>query len=86
MHHRHRFLAQRAVRHATPIVAAGEDSNSGAAEAPLALIRGRHRFRLLVKSPRAFDLPGYLRQWLAAAPKIKGNIKLEVDIDPQSFL
>jgi primosomal protein N' (replication factor Y) (superfamily II helicase) len=39
-----------------------------------------------VKSPRAFDLSGFLRGWLAAAPKIKGNLKLEVDIDPQSFL
>jgi len=58
----------------------------GPAEAPLAVVRGRYRFRLLVKSPRAFDLSGYLREWLAAAPKIKGNIKLEVDVDPQSFL
>src|SRR5262252_7898511 len=58
----------------------------GPAEAPLALVRGRHRFRLLVKSPRAFDLSGYLREWLAAAPKPKGDVRLEVDIDPQSFL
>jgi primosomal protein N' (replication factor Y) len=58
----------------------------GPAEAPLAVVRGRHRFRLLVKSPRSFDLSGYLRRWLAAAPKRKGSIKLEVDVDPQSFL
>jgi primosomal protein N' (replication factor Y) len=58
----------------------------GPAEAPLALIRGRYRFRLLVKSARGFDLSAYLRQWLAAAPKVKGNLKLEVDVDPQSFL
>jgi len=58
----------------------------GPAEAPLALVRGRHRFRLLVKSPRAFDLSAYLRQWLGDAPKRKGNIKLEIDVDPQSFL
>jgi primosomal protein N' (replication factor Y) (superfamily II helicase) len=58
----------------------------GPAEAPLALIRGRYRFRLLVKSRRAFDLSAYLRAWLAAAPKTKGNLKLEVDVDPQSFL
>src|SRR5439155_16814984 len=58
----------------------------GPAEAPLALVRGRHRFRLLVKSPRGFDLSAYLRAWLAAAPKAKGNIKLEFDVDPQSFL
>jgi primosomal protein N' (replication factor Y) (superfamily II helicase) len=58
----------------------------GPAEAPLAVVRGRHRFRLLVKSPRAFDLSGYLREWLARAPQRKGNIKLDVDVDPQSFL
>ena len=58
----------------------------GPAEAPLALVRGRYRFRLLVKSPRAYDLSAYLREWLAAAPKKKGNLKLEVDVDPQSFL
>ena len=58
----------------------------GPAEAPLAVVRGRHRFRLLVKSPRAFDLSTYLREWLAAAPKRKSNIKLDVDVDPQSFL
>jgi primosomal protein N' (replication factor Y) len=39
-----------------------------------------------VKSPRGFDLSAYLRQWLAAAPKAKGKIKREVDVDPQSFL
>jgi primosomal protein N' (replication factor Y) len=58
----------------------------GPAEAPLALIKGRYRFRLLVKSARSVDLSGYLRGWLASAPKTKGNLKLEVDIDPQSFL
>ena len=58
----------------------------GPAEAPLAVVRGRYRFRLLVKSPRDFDLSAYLREWLAAAPKTKGNLKLEVDVDPQSFL
>jgi primosomal protein N' (replication factor Y) len=58
----------------------------GPAEAPLAVIRGRYRFRILAKSPRAFDLSGYLRGWLAHAPKPKGSLKLEVDVDPQSFL
>ena len=58
----------------------------GPVEAPLAVLRGRHRFRLLVKTPRAFDLSAYLRDWLAAAPKRKGTVKLDVDVDPQSFL
>jgi primosomal protein N' (replication factor Y) len=58
----------------------------GPAEAPLALVRGRYRFRLLVKSPRGFDLSTWLREWLSHAPKRKGNLKLEVDVDPMSFL
>jgi primosomal protein N' (replication factor Y) len=58
----------------------------GPADAPLSLVRGRHRLRLLVKAPRAFDLSAYLREWLSAAPKKHGDIKLEVDVDPQSFL
>ncbi len=57
----------------------------GPAEAPIAVVRGRHRFRVLVKAPRGFDLSAYLRQWLAAAPKPRGNVRLEVDVDPQSF-
>ncbi|HEY0233821.1 MAG TPA: primosomal protein N' [Afipia sp.] len=58
----------------------------GPAEAPLAVIKGRYRFRLLVKSARNVDLSDYLRKWLAAAPKTRGNLNLEVDVDPQSFL
>ncbi|MBI3701570.1 MAG: primosomal protein N' [Afipia sp.] len=58
----------------------------GPAEAPLAVIKGRYRFRILVKSARNFDLSEYLRDWIAAGPKTKGNIRLEIDVDPQSFL
>jgi primosomal protein N' (replication factor Y) len=58
----------------------------GPAEAPLAVVRGRHRQRLLIKSPKGFDLSGYVRAWLSHAPKTRGTLKLEVDIDPQSFL
>ena len=76
--------------HARKIAAAAPHDDDvrvlGPAEAPLALVRGRHRFRILVKSPRGYDLSSYLREWLAKAPKKKGNIKLEVDVDPQSFL
>ena len=58
----------------------------GPAEAPLAVIKGRYRFRILVKSARSFDLSDYLRGWVAAGPKTKGNLKLQIDVDPQSFL
>ena len=58
----------------------------GPAEAPLAVVRGRYRYRLLAKSTRNFDLSAFIRDWLVHGPKTKGNLKLEVDIDPQSFL
>ena len=58
----------------------------GPAEAPLAVIRGRHRFRLLVQAPRSLDLQAYLRGWLAAALPQRGGLRVQVDIDPQSFL
>ncbi|MXN66851.1 primosomal protein N' [Stappia sp. GBMRC 2046] len=58
----------------------------GPAEAALSLVRGRHRFRALVMAPRAFDLQAYLRQWLKVAPKPRASLRLQVDVDPQSFL
>jgi primosomal protein N' (replication factor Y) len=58
----------------------------GPAEAPLAMVRGRHRYRLLVKTPRDYDLSDYMRAWMTAAPKPKGDLRVDVDIDPYSFL
>jgi primosomal protein N' (replication factor Y) len=58
----------------------------GPAEAPLSVIRGRHRYRLLVKAAREADLQAYLRLWLSFVPKPKGDVRLVVDVDPYSFL
>jgi primosomal protein N' (replication factor Y) len=58
----------------------------GPAEAPLSMIRGRHRWRLLVTSPRNFDLSHYVRDWLDGAPPAKGSVRVQIDVDPQSFL
>ncbi len=58
----------------------------GPAEAPLAVVRGRHRYRLLVQAARAVDLQGFIRAWLATAPKARASLRVQVDIDPQSFL
>jgi primosomal protein N' (replication factor Y) len=58
----------------------------GPAEAPLAVIRGQHRWRLLVKAPREIDLQGYLRAWMAALPPLKGDVRVILDVDPYSFL
>jgi len=57
----------------------------GPADAPVAMVRGRHRVRLLVQSPRDFDLSGYVRFWLTEGPRTKGNLRVQVDIDPMSF-
>ena len=57
----------------------------GPAPAPLAQIRGRYRFRFLVKTTRAQDLQGFISQWLKDVQP-RGNLRLSVDIDPYSFL
>ena len=58
----------------------------GPAEAPLALVRGRHRFRLLVHGRRNSDMQGFLKTMLINGPKERGSIHVQLDIDPQSFL
>ena len=58
----------------------------GPAEAPLAVIRGRYRFRLLVAAPRSFSLSVWLRDWMAVCPKPTGSIRVQIDVDPVSFV
>jgi primosomal protein N' (replication factor Y) len=74
----------RALRRAAP--AAADIDVLGPAEAPLALVAGRHRFRLLVHGGRRSDMQGFVRALLAAAPRPRGSVRVNVDIDPQSFL
>ena len=57
----------------------------GPAPAPLALIRGRHRVRLLLHAKRSVNVPAALRDWLAGA-KTTGSVRLAVDVDPYNFL
>ena len=57
----------------------------GPAPAPIARIRGRHRVRLLVKAVKGAPLQEALARWLAPV-RLKGDLRLSVDIDPQSFL
>ena len=58
----------------------------GPAEAPIAVLRKRHRFRLAAKAPRTADLQGFLRAMLAAAPEPRGGVRVAIDVDPQSSL
>ena len=57
----------------------------GPAPAPLAMLRGRYRERFLVKADPTIDLPAFLRRWLAAI-RLARPVRLQIDIDPQSFL
>jgi primosomal protein N' (replication factor Y) len=58
----------------------------GPAEAPLALVRGRHRFRLLVHGRRNSDMQAFLKAMLTNGPKQRGSVQIQLDVDPQSFL
>lgn len=58
----------------------------GPAEAPLALVAGRHRFRLLVHGERRSDMQAFVTALLETGPKPRGSVRVQVDIDPQSFL
>ena len=57
----------------------------GPAPAPLKLLRGRHRFRLLFKAPRGVLLQPHLRRWLESLDR-RTRAHLQVDIDPHSFM
>lgn len=56
----------------------------GPAPAPIARVRGRHRVRLLVKAAKGAPLQEALARWTAPL-RPKGDLRLSIDIDPQSF-
>ncbi|MEM9788120.1 MAG: primosomal protein N', partial [Pseudomonadota bacterium] len=56
----------------------------GPAPAPIARVRGRHRVRLLVKAEKTAPLQKALAQW-AGQFKLPTNLRMAIDIDPQSF-
>lgn len=75
-----------AIRRAAPPSSESGVVVLGPAEAPLAIIRGRHRYRLLVHAPRSTDIQAYMRDWMAASPPARGALRVQIDVDPQSFL
>lgn len=58
----------------------------GPVDAPLAMLRGRHRQRLLVRGPRGRETQAFVKGWLAKADKTRGDLRIDVDVDPQSFV
>lgn len=57
----------------------------GPAPAPLAMLRGRHRQRLLVHARRALDVQDVIRDWLGALEWPR-SVRVSVDVDPYSFV
>jgi primosomal protein N' (replication factor Y) len=57
----------------------------GPAPAPLAMLRGRHRQRLLVHARRSLDVQDVIRDWLAEIDW-HSRVRVGVDVDPYSFL
>jgi primosomal protein N' (replication factor Y) (superfamily II helicase) len=57
----------------------------GPAPAPITVLRGRHRRRFLVKSPRNVDLSAYMAAWTVRL-KLPRPVRISVDIDPYSFM
>ena len=57
----------------------------GPAPAPLSLLRGRHRYRLLINARRSAQLQQIIRAWLNPLTFPQG-VRVAVDIDPYSFV
>jgi primosomal protein N' (replication factor Y) (superfamily II helicase) len=57
----------------------------GPAPAPISRVRGRHRVRLLIKADKGAPLQAALAEWVAQF-KLPTNLRMAIDIDPQSFL
>ncbi len=57
----------------------------GPAPAPFALLRGRHRRRLLLKAARHIDVQTLVKDWLARTD-IPRSVRVDVDVDPVSFM
>ena len=57
----------------------------GPAPAPMALLRGRYRYRFLINARRNVQLQTIIRQWLGEIDHPPG-VRVGVDIDPYSFV
>jgi primosomal protein N' (replication factor Y) len=57
----------------------------GPAPAPLSLLRGRFRRRLLLSAERSVNVQSVVLEWLAVAD-VPGTVRVQVDIDPYSFM
>lgn len=57
----------------------------GPAPAPMSLLRGRYRYRLLLKTAKNINIQEVIKKWLDMI-KIKSNVRVDIDINPYSFM
>jgi primosomal protein N' (replication factor Y) len=57
----------------------------GPAPAPLSVLRGRHRHRLLIHARRGTELQAIIKGWLSRIDW-KASTRVSVDVDPYSFV
>ena len=56
----------------------------GPASAPLALLRGKYRYRLLLQTEKQIKIQEVLRRWLSSV-SLPSSVRIQTDIDPYSF-
>lgn len=79
-------LVERVARDLARAAPGGNDIRMlGPAPAPMALLRGRHRWRLLLKAARSVPVQDRLRHWLKQI-KTPNSVRIQVDVDPYSFM
>lgn len=61
-----------------------EITTLGPAPAPIFMLRGKYRYRLLLKTGKNVKIQDLVREWLKRG-KVPGTVRVEVDIDPYSF-
>ncbi|MBO4295007.1 MAG: primosomal protein N' [Alphaproteobacteria bacterium] len=57
----------------------------GPAPAPIYMLRGKFRYRLLLKTLKTINIQGVIQSWLKNL-NLPSNVRVEVDIDPYSFM
>ena len=57
----------------------------GPAPAPLSVIRGMHRRRFLIRANRGVDVSAFLAAW-SSRVKLHSAVRVQIDVDPYSFL
>jgi len=75
-------LAGQALARSLPIE--GQGTLYGPAPAPLARLKDKYRYRLLLQTPLGKQPHGLVQAWLKGTPIPKG-VRVDVDVDPQSF-